>query len=166
MNIVVALFLLLLVVIVLIFLTAWKIKLSFISEDKDLCLTLICLYPLIKAVIKKESEQFIMSIYIFNKTMIRKVLKPKNSTLNLNLVKEINSSNVNVDTQYGFKDPFFTGVACGAINIATQFINIDTLNQSPDFLSDKDYIYLNATANVKMGSTLLNLMRAQKSAKK
>lgn len=149
------------VLILLAFTIATKIIFTFNSDKSNMNLTLLWLYPFIKAVVTNEENRLILTVYLFKKSIFRKALKGrKQKSNNLELIKQVNPTDVTVNTSYGFRDPFVTGIACGAINIAAQFIDIDSISQNPDFVTDRDYIYVNATAKVKLGSALVNMYKA------
>jgi exo-beta-1,3-glucanase (GH17 family) len=78
----------------------------------------------------------------------------------MELLRLSNPKDINVNVKYGFADPFATGIACGAISMASQFINADSIIQTPDFLSMNDYIYLDATAKVNLGSMLIKYLKS------
>ncbi len=160
MKILAAILIISFVLIVLMFTVTMKIMFRFDSEESDINLTLLWLYPILKAVIAKETTGLVLYVYLFNKSIICKPLKARNQKSNkLELVRRVNPTEVKVDAFYGFRDPFVTGIACGAINIASQYINIDSVSQTPNFVSDKDYIYVDATAKVNMGSAIVNLLK-------
>lgn len=137
-----------------------KIIFTFNSDRTDMNLTLSLFYPFLKAVITNESG-LILTVYLLNKSIFTRELKPGDSKPGkMDLIKRVRPTDINVYTSYGFRDPAITGVACGAIGIASQFFNIRSLYQDPDFVSDNDYIYVNASAKLKIWSALVNIYRA------
>jgi hypothetical protein len=64
-----------------------------------------------------------------------------------------------MDLDYGFSDPYITGITCGSINAASELADFVDLSQKPDFMSEDDYIRLDATAKVNIGNTLLNYLK-------
>ncbi|MCX7710253.1 MAG: hypothetical protein N2484_10450 [Clostridia bacterium] len=163
MNLLLGLMILLLVLIILALTIAFRIKLIFSSNNANMSITLLWLYPLLKVVITNIETRMFLQFYLLNRQVFQKPINNnKGNGNNLDLVKEVKPKHVHVNAYYGFRDPFFTGVACGAINIASQFINIESLSQFPDFLADKDYIYVDATAKVKLGRALLNWYRRRR----
>ncbi len=162
MSVVYILVIILLLLAVLLFNVALKVIFVFNTDKENLTLTLLWLYPFMKSTITKELSGFTLTIYLLNKKVYAKALASKkggNTRKGLRLIKAVKPTDVHVNTKYGFRDPFMTGVACGAVNAASQLISIDSLQQNPDFTADNDYIYLNATAKVNVGSTLVNLLR-------
>ncbi len=151
-----------LTIILLAFLIDLKIKLVFNSEKSDIKMSLLWLSPLIKAFVSMKNSLPILNIYLFNRLVLKKTIKRRNKkSRDMNLVQLVNPRDIHVDVQYGFKDPFETGIACGVINIASQFINIDSIKQTPDFVSTDDYIYLDATAKVNLGTALVNFFKSR-----
>ena len=148
--------------IILLFLIALKIKVVLNTDETDLNMTVFWIRPFIKAMVSMENATPVLKLYLFNKRILKRALKNgKNKQKGMNLVQITNPKDIHVNVHYGFRDPFTTGIACGAINIASQFIDIDEMNQTPDFLTGNDYIYLDATAKVNLGSTLIKLLKSK-----
>ncbi|MCX8130956.1 MAG: hypothetical protein N3I35_12770 [Clostridia bacterium] len=167
MNIVLTLLAVVIFLVILLFITALRIIFTFNSDKENINLTLLWLYPFLKAVITNEGPKLMLSVYLLNRNIMKRELgvgKSKIRANKLELIRQVKTTDANVSVSYGFRDPFITGVACGAINIASQFINIDSVNQNPDFVADNDYIYVDATAKVNLGSALLNLYRTHKNS--
>jgi hypothetical protein len=153
----------LLIVLLVVILLAATLEVIFTlnSNNQNLNLTLLYLCPFLKAVVTNNDTKLILTIYLFNKSILRKALKKgKGKTNGIELIRQVKPTDINVSTSYGFRDPYITGVACGAINIASQFINIDSIQHNPDFNAGEDYIYIDATAKVKLGQALVSFFRA------
>lgn len=157
------------ILVILLFLFALRIKLVLDTDKSEITMTVLWLDPLIKAYVTSENAIPMLKVYVFHQLIFQRALnkalnKGRNKRGGTELVKLSRPKDVNVNVRYGFSDPFTTGVACGAINVASQFINIDSINQTPDFLSTDDYIYLDATAKVNLGSTLIRLFKSKTSS--
>ena len=160
MNLIFFVFIIIAIFIILLFLIALRIKLIFDSDRTDINMTLSWLNPVFKALVTVQDTKPILTLYLFNKRILNRTFKKgQNKPRAMNIVKLINPKNINVNAYYGFKDPFTTGIACGVINIASQFINIDSINHIPDFMTTNDYIYLDATAKVNLGATIIRLFK-------
>ena len=159
----VLIYLILLVVVVLIillFTVALKVKIVFDTYKTSLNMTLLWLHSFLKALVTIENTKPMLTLYLLNKKLFKRSLKSGRGNLkSMDLVKVVDYRDVHVDASYGFRDPFTTGITCGAINAALQGINIDSVNQTPDFATENDYIYLDARAKVNLGSTLVRLLR-------
>jgi hypothetical protein len=146
--------------ITLLFTVDLKVKIVFDTCKTNLSLTLLWLHSFLKALVTIEDSKPMLTLYFFNRRLFKRKLKTGKSKISkTEFMKLIDSSDVHVNASYGFRDPFTTGITCGAFNAASQFINIDSINQMPDFTTENDYIYLDASANVNLGTTLLNLSR-------
>lgn len=146
--------------IILLFTVDLRVRIVFDTCKTNLSMTLFWLHSFLKALVTIEDSTPMLTLYLLNRRLFKRRLKARKSKINkTDLMKLIHSSDVHVNANYGFRDPFTTGITCGAFNAASQFINIDSINQIPDFTTEKDYIYLDASANVNLGSTLLNLSR-------
>ena len=148
------------ILIILLFTVSLSVKVVFDTCKTSLCMTLLWLHSAFKALVTIENTKPMVTIYLLNKKIFTKKFKTgKGNFSGLEFLRLVDSRDIHVNAYYGFRDPFTTGITCGAINAASQFINIDSINQVPDFTAGNDYIYLDATAKVNIGSTLLKLSR-------
>lgn len=158
MNLIFLILLAVIILIVLLFAFALKINLLFDTDKSEMNVVLLWLNPFINAVITVEDTVPTLRVYVFKKLLFQSRLKSRKRNHGvMDLVKLSNPKDVYVNVHYGFRDPFTTGIACGVVNAASQFINIDSINHTPDFMSANDYIHLDATAKVNIGSTLIKL---------
>jgi hypothetical protein len=148
-----------LLLIVLLFTVKSKVNLIFDSTSSDMHLTLHWLYPLLKSVVTKENGGFVLTVYLLNKRILtRKINHKRNVSGNKSILRSLNPTDIHIDTQYGFRDPFFTGLACSAITMVSEFFNVESLRQRPDFLAISDYVSLDATAKLNLGRSLIKLV--------
>lgn len=164
MSLILLLLIIIAVFITLLFIESIRIKL-FLDTDKTVMnMTVFWLYPFVKLLINLENSIPVIHFYVFNKQLFTKTLKKKKRKHNgIELVKIIKPKDIYVNAKYGFYNPFTTGIACGAINVAQQFINIDSFRHYPDFTTENDYIYLDASAKVNVGQAFINLLKTKKS---
>lgn len=149
----------LLLLVVLLFTVKSKVDFIFNSTNSDMHATLFWLYPLLKSVITRENDGFILTVYLFNKRILTKKMNRKqNASGNGNIFRSLNPTDIHVDTQYGFRDPFVTGLAGSAITLVSEFFNVESLHQKPDYLAINDYISLDATAKLNLGHSLMKLI--------
>jgi len=160
MNLFFLILLIVLLLTVLLFTATLSIIFKFDSEKANMNITLFWLRPFLKALVTIENSQPILTVYILNKRVYSRAVKAgKRKSSGMDIVKLANPKDVQVNAYYGFQDPFNTGVACGVISIASQFINIDSIQNVPDFMAGDDYIYFDATAKVNVGSALMSLYK-------
>ena len=149
----------LLLFIFLLFTVASRIDLSYDSARSDMHLTLRWLHPLLRSVIVKEGNGFLLLVYLLKKRVLAKLMKPKQYTKRSgNILKSLKPTEIHVNTQYGFRDPFVTGLACSAVSAVSQFLNVESLHQKPDFMANSDYVSLDATAKLNLGYSLMKLI--------
>jgi len=159
MTILFALLILAALLVILLFTVKSKVDFVFDTTASDMHVTLFWLYPLLKSVIRRENNMLVADIYLLNRRFLTKRINQKlPSTGNTNILKSINPTDIHVDTRYGFRDPFVTGLATSAITMASEYFNVESLNQRPDFLAINDYISLDATARLNLGRSLLKLI--------
>lgn len=150
----------LVIITILLFKMALHIRLKYHSNESSINVSLVWLEPFFKAFIIIKDLDIYLKLYLFDKLIFnRKLKKQKTKSRGLNLVKKADPQNVHVDVQYGFRDPFMTGISCGLMNFTSEFIDVESMNQVPDFMASDDYIQLDATANINIGSTLLKMLR-------
>ncbi|HYF84715.1 MAG TPA: hypothetical protein VEB00_17060 [Clostridia bacterium] len=150
---------LLLLLVVLLFTVKSKVDFIFNSTNSDMHVTLFWLYPLLRSVIARENNGLILTVYLLNKRILTKQLNRKqNVSGKESILKSLNPTDIHVDTQYGFRDPFVTGLACSAIPLVSEFFNVESLHQKPDFLAINDYVNLDATARLNLGHSLMKLI--------
>lgn len=144
---------------VLLFTVKSRINLVLDSTSSDMHLTLFWLYPFLKVIIKKADSSLVMNVFLLNKRILtRDINRMQNGYGNKSDIRSFNPTNIRVDTRYGFRDPFATGLACSAITLLSEFFNVESLQQKPDFLAVSDYINLDATARLNLGHSLVKLI--------
>lgn len=165
MDFVLAFITVVILIIMLFFIISMRVIFTFSSNEARATLTLLWLYPFFKAAMIFEASSPILTVSLFNNKVYTRTLNLGKQQQNMvglrrmKLVRAVSLSNIDVDTSYGFVDPSATGIACGIINIITQFVDVDSLYQQPNFTTDNDYIDVHATANLNIGLTLVNLIR-------
>lgn len=172
------LFLILFILIVLIlFITflvfAVESRILFYSNitDMETNATLSWLGSFLKATVIYINSPPMLTISLFNKEIYNRQLQINNKDSNerkvskMDIIRSLSLSNVNVRTSYGFFSPFATGISYIILNIISQYIDIESIEQNPNFMTDDDYVYINATCNLNIGLTLINLNRLYNSSK-
>ncbi len=156
------LLLLLLFLIMLIFSVALRVKFIIDTNNSNMNLSFLWLYPFLKVLVMIENEKPMLTVYLFKIKIFRMVVRSqKGKKSSSSLIRLANPTDINITTSYGFKDLYATGVVCGAVNMVRGFINATYIKQYPDFMSNKDYIYLNANAKVNIGTTILNYTKSK-----
>lgn len=144
--------------VILLFTVKSKVGLVFDSTEADMHATLSWLYPLLRSDITRDNGSLVVTVYLLNKRILTRKIKLRQKSTGTYFLKRLNPTDIHVDTQYGFRDPFVTGLAYSAIAMASGYFNVESLNQKPDFLAINDYINLDATARLNLGQSLMKLI--------
>ena len=159
MALVLTLLLLVLLLVVLLFAVRSKIALVMDSTSSDIHITMYWLYPLLKSEVKKERDALVLAVYLMNKRILTRELDGRlKGKKNGRALRSLEPTDIHVDARYGFRDPFVTGLAVSAVTLVSEFLRVESLEQSPDFLTASDYFRLNATARLNLGNSLLKLI--------
>ncbi len=143
---------------ILLFTVKSRIDLVLDSTSSDVHATLFWLYPLVKSVVQKTGNSFILTVYLFNKRLLTREFDRSEKSSGSTAISRLDPTDIHVETRYGFRDPFITGLAVGAVTLACEFFKVESLYQQPDFLAANDYFNLNATAKLNLGQSLLKLI--------
>ncbi|SHI76011.1 hypothetical protein [Lutispora thermophila] len=136
-----------------------KVIIRFDSISSNFTIQLLWLYPVLKSVAWSESDGFHLNIYLFNKRIIKKrIINRKTDLKNMNWLKKLNPTDIHIIAEYGFKDPYFTGLLFGAISTISRFFTLESLRQKPCFSSVSDFVNIDATAKLNLGSSILRLV--------
>ncbi len=153
---------LLLLAILLLFSVAVKAFLSFDTKSEAVTLVLLWLYPFIRITAEKKTSLPRLKVYLFNRLVYSKDIKIKGTDgKSIDLVKAASASDIQVDLNYGFTDPFGTAIACGSLGSVSEMINIAEIKHKPNFLPDEDFVHLEASASINVGDTVLNYLRTR-----
>lgn len=146
------------------------LKVKVIVDSKELpnfCFKASWLSPFLKGTVTKENSSMFLTVYLFNAKVLKKELKNASTGYidKLNLIKDLKVNFIDVKVSYGFEDPSITGMLCGAVDLVSSYINLDTLYNDFDFCSDYDYFNLNVLANINMINLLVTICKYNKKAK-
>lgn len=157
------LLLLLLVIITIVFLSlivAIQINFVFSSSREDLHITLQWFEPLIKVIIRIEELKPKYEIFLFNRSIYSKKLISSKKKSRLNVKNSVSTlEDIKIDAEYGFSDPYETGIAFGAINMIEGLPNVASIKQHPNYMVSESYINVNGTAKIHIGSALAQILR-------
>lgn len=108
----------------------------------------------------KTERNITLKTYLFDKKIFSRELAVKSDKINnLSNIKKLKPYNIKLNTSYGFQDPSVTGVFCGALNLLTEYFQVEQLYNNANFSSDYDYIHINALADFNALSSLINLLK-------
>lgn len=158
--------LIVLFMVILTFTAVLKVAFTLDTEREKTRVVALWLYPFLKVVADIDSGGPVLAVSLFNKTIYRgKTGLKKKGTKGAALIRAVSTSDIHLSVRYGFKDPYVTGITCGAINAAAEYVNFASVRQTPDFVSESDYVLMTATADVNVGNTLVNWLKRKTSRK-
>jgi hypothetical protein len=136
-----------------------KINLHAVLNREDSKVIFTFLYPLIKAETVLKNGAALLTVYLFTLKAFSSKLKRKRPADIGRLMRSLKVSNVEMSALYGFKDPSVTGLVCGSAGALSSFIHIKSLKLMPDFLSDENYLNMDACAVVGIGHTIIDYLK-------
>ena len=156
------LYLLLIIVLILIiidFTLGFRLNLLAGLDEKDMFISIKCMYPFLYMLINVEDDIPYLYVYLFKIRIYRSKLKKSRKLKTKKLLKSADTSDFNIKSTYGFKDPSTTGFLYGVFGIITGYVDVENIEISPDFMSDTDYIHMDASTNLKIGHTIINYFK-------
>ncbi|HEX2926076.1 MAG TPA: hypothetical protein VHP38_07455 [Ruminiclostridium sp.] len=146
--------------IILLFFIPLKMDFVFDTDSSKLQLTGLWLHPFIMALITLENRIPVLNLSVFGKQILKKKIMKKTGTPHsIDYIRAIDPEDIQISARYGFRNPFDTGITCGAVNLVSQIINISFFENTPDFLAENDYIYLNVSANIFIGPAITRIIK-------
>jgi hypothetical protein len=146
--------------IILMFTISLRARFIFDTEEPNMYMTLFWLPPLFKAVIEITNTKPVLTLVILKKRLLSKTLRSKKQHLNTQLIKKVAPKEFVINAYYGFRDPFSTGIATGFLSAISSLADMAAVKHCPDFTASRDYIYVDASAKINIGTALLNLLRS------
>lgn len=146
----------------LVFTVASRVVFVLDTDIARIDLTLDWLYPFFKATVENSPSGPMMKIFIFKGLVYEHHLLSGSGNTDkdrMRLFRMAKPENIRISADYGFSDPFVTGIACGAINAASSNLKTVSLRHNPNFASGRDYVQMKATAGINMGNMLLKFIR-------
>lgn len=151
------------ILIILLFIIPLKTDFVLDTDNSILQATALWLHPFIMARVTLENSNPILNVHVFGKHLLKRTLNKKSGKgHSIDYLRAIEPEDIQVSTHYGFSNPFDTGITCGAVNMVSQLINISIFENEPDFLADKDYVYLNASAKIYMGPAIMKILKIRR----
>ncbi len=138
-----------------------EVRFVFDSDKMDMHATAFWLKPLIKITAKPADTRLKISLYIFNKKLISRLMTKASGKKRRGRVDQLKALSVQdsrVEIFYGLNEPAVTGVLCGLISSFNSIVGIKELKQYPNFLPYEEYILISANIKINMGKTIANLI--------
>ncbi|HEX2939179.1 MAG TPA: hypothetical protein VHO66_09720 [Ruminiclostridium sp.] len=149
-------------IILLMFYVPAFIKAKIDTDINDYDVMIYWLSPIFKAKVEIENFAPHLSIYLFDKRVYKKAVKPQKGQKKFSVsdyYQALELSNSYVNARYGLDSPFATGIASSIVGIIGSYFKNVFVTQSPDFLPFNDYILINAGTQLNVGKSAVNLVK-------
>lgn len=151
---------------IIILLTIVPLKIMFDSDNKfDFHILVTWLNPLFKVIVQNKETIIFLSVYLLNKKILTKPIKQKpkkskklNNKNKAYYLRQVKPYYFNIYTSYGFQDPSITGMICGIINSLTEVIELGSIYNNPDFITENNYFNVKGILKVNIVSTIMKLL--------
>jgi DUF2953 family protein len=147
-----------------------KIAFTFNSEQStNINLIATWLNSFLKIVIVRTDEDAFYKIHLFEKEFLTKNITNKtlhnikDYTEKIQFIRNIKPHSIDIEASYGFEDPSTTGMVCGAINLAANYLGVNVLYNNPDFSMNYNYFNIRGTVEVSTISIISTLLKLRKS---
>lgn len=138
------------------------------NEQPNFSLMFSWLNPFIKGSVTRHNSKTTLILYLFGRKLFVKSYLSENSLSKLregnymnyiNMLRALELNNTKLYSSYGFINPATTGVLCGAINLISQYINLDEFHNNADFFTVENYFYINAETDVNVLVSIGRILR-------
>lgn len=157
------------VLLVLLYTVAAKLLFVVDTDTMDVGMKLTWLNPLFRAFVRWDQTRWLLTVCLFGMRVYSRALNGSNTGGRrygkyggTHLVREVRPTDIHVRADYGFRDPYTTGMACSAVNMATQMVDVESICQQPDFCAAQDYIHFQAVAKLNVAQALLGVFKARR----
>lgn len=150
---------LILLLVLKVFTQALNLRFLFNLDANGASARILYLYPFVNISVELKKDKPFLTFYIFKLRIFRKELKMNRKKGNRALLRAADAKDIRIRVSYGFRDPFITGLVCGALNMAEGFLKTARFSQYPDFVPPEEYVYLDGTANIHLGHTIANYVK-------
>ena len=114
-----------------------------------------------------KNNRPIISVFVLNIRVWRKALgHTSEKGKALDWLRAADVSDIEADARYSLRDPFVTGLASGVAGAVLSFVQVDRLSYSPDFTALHSYVHVEASAQLRIGNTLLNFADNNKKSRR
>lgn len=99
-------------------------------------------------------------VYLFDIRISSRRIIAKRKT-SLKLFSALSLSDTSLRLGYALNDPFLNGLMLIGISMAGDMAGTVELEQFPDFIPGREYLYLEGTTQLNLGRTMANLIRSK-----
>ena len=136
-----------------------RITIYAMLDRNTMKVSIACFYPIFMATVDLENRCPCLSVYILKRRLFTSRLLREKASNTKRILNALKISNLKLSTSYGFRDPFVTALVSGMLGILSSFASICSLQIKPNFMSDEQYVILDASANIKVGHTIWDYLK-------
>lgn len=132
------------------------------------------LNPLVKGTVTgdtRDTRNILLTVFLFGKKIYTRNLignrnkdKKGNYSDKINLLRNIRPSGLKVSASYGFEDPSITGMLCGALDMASGYVDFEVLNNNPDFTPEDNYFDISGEAKINAIRSLRGILNQRRAS--
>jgi hypothetical protein len=147
----------------LLFFKPMDVTLLLNTNQDQISIKLNWIESLLTAKVQINPGASVLSIFLFKNRIYSKPLHPKkqkkrNKLTFVDYLYSLSLQKMYASIYYGFKDPFDTGITSGILQFIEQTFQGVLIKQYPDFIPGKEYIIINAGAELNLGKTMIAMM--------
>ncbi len=149
-----------LVILVLIIYLLQRLKINILINlsESNFSADVFCLYPILYIRLNIEESRPILLVNILKIQVYRKPLHIKKNRHKTSLLRYADFENMQISTYYGLGNPFVTGMFTGLLGMAKTLPFPVQLNHYPDFFAANEYLRIDVSGYLKLGTTIKNYM--------
>ncbi len=135
-----------------------KINILINLSESNFSADVFCLYPILYIRLNIEESRPILLVNILKIQVYRKPLHIKKNRHKTSLLRYADFENMQISTYYGLGNPFVTGMFTGLLGMAKALPFPVQLNHYPDFFAANEYLRIDVSGYLKLGTTIKNYM--------
>ena len=130
---------------------------TFNTVTSEMLLSMRWLSPFLKAEAETEKRRLKLTVFIFGIKIFSKTPRKRRKT-RTDYLSALKLKDTYVNLSYGFGDPFWSGIACGAAEFVRLVMNIGDFRQWPAFMANEAYLIIDAGGKLNIGATADSLI--------
>ena len=123
------------------------------------------LYPVLRVELSAHSDGTSFQVYLFKLKLIDGPIRPGGETgIRVNIIRLARAAElprITLSAAYGLAEPYWTGILFAAAKVISSRAGIQEMSLCPDYLSNSFHLRMKADANLKIGKTILNYIKAK-----
>lgn len=153
-----AVVILVIIVVIIFVMQRLKIKILINLSENAITADVFCLYPFLNIRLDIEENRPILLVNILKMRVYRKPIHIKKNRHKTSLIRYADFENMQISTYYGLGNPFVTGMFTGLLGMAKALPFPVQLNHYPDFFAANEYLRIDVSGYLKLGTTIKNYM--------